>query len=141
MKEFFSPWSLFAVALFALNNHWLKWEFHNWITGKLSDFMACFFIPLLFSALIGLIWKKGYSKRYWMASTVTIIAFSSVKLFEPASDVMNNLFSMMTGWIGMGPSINRTDPTDLMAFASIPLAYFLIILPLEKETRHVKTDI
>ena len=36
-----------ALAFFVLNDHFLKWNFHNWITGKLSDILGILILPLL----------------------------------------------------------------------------------------------
>jgi hypothetical protein len=49
--EFFSACPLLAVALLGVNDAVLKLAFHNAITGKLSDFAGCFFLPLFTSAL------------------------------------------------------------------------------------------
>lgn len=46
-----SPGFLLCLCLLLLNDFILKSEFHNALTGKLSDFAGLFIFPLFFSAL------------------------------------------------------------------------------------------
>ena len=65
--EFFGVLPLVAVALFALNNGVLKRAFPGFVTGKVSDLLVCFFLPLFVSALlervsrldVGNAWRPG----------------------------------------------------------------------------------
>lgn len=129
MKEFFNLWCLVAVFIFALNNLVLKWEFHNWLTGKLSDFMACFFLPLLISGILGLFSNSSFTQqsfkgRLLAGSVITAVCFSSVKIFDTPSLWMNEVFSYLLKLVSNSSSINRVDPTDLIALPVIFLAYF-----------------
>ena len=46
------PIVLAALLLTAVNDHYLKYQFHNFLTGKISDFSGLFFFPLFLFALI-----------------------------------------------------------------------------------------
>lgn len=124
MREFFAVWPLSAVALFTLNNWYLKMAYGNWLTGKLSDVTACFFLPLYLSAIFSLVGWRSRKHRLVTSSWIVAIIFTSVKLFEPASQLLNHivspLFIGMTGY----SSINRVDPSDLIALPFIYLAFW-----------------
>ena len=126
MREFVSPLCLMSIALFALNNFYLKYAFHNTLTGKLSDLTLCFFLPLFLSALIGLIPHHGLktSHRLMFGSILTVLLFSTLKLSLLASNQLNALLSIITLKVGIGPSINRIDPSDLVALPCTVLAFF-----------------
>lgn len=95
-----------------VNDHFLKWEFHNWFTGKLSDFagmlilpfLISFFFPkniklnLLVSALLFMFWKSSFSTELIaLYNKITPIRISRI-----------------------------VDYTDYLAILILPLSYFLI---------------
>lgn len=45
------PYVLFALGLTALNDHYFKFAYPGFLTGKLSDFAGLFFFPLFLHAL------------------------------------------------------------------------------------------
>lgn len=49
-KILLSPLFLFSLIVLLLNDHYLKAQFHNFLTGKLSDFAGLFIFPLFFAA-------------------------------------------------------------------------------------------
>jgi hypothetical protein len=67
--------TLACLALLLLNDHLFKWEFSNWLTGKLSDAAGIILLPLLLaylfpviryhsiwiSAVFFIFWKSPYS--------------------------------------------------------------------------------
>jgi len=40
-----------CLGLLLLNDFYLKFEYHNWLTGKLSDFCGLFIFPVFWSAI------------------------------------------------------------------------------------------
>ena len=54
IKKLLSFWFLFNLLLLLLNDFWWKAAFHNWFTGKLSDFSGLF----VFSVTLSLVFKK-----------------------------------------------------------------------------------
>lgn len=46
------PVFLSSVILLFVNDHFLKYTFHNWLTGKLSDFAGLIALPLLIAYCI-----------------------------------------------------------------------------------------
>ena len=45
------PVSLAAVALLLFNDHWLRWHYPSWLTGKLGDFTWLVFAPFIAALL------------------------------------------------------------------------------------------
>lgn len=100
---------LIGLALLLFNDFYFKAEFHNWFTGKLSDFSGLFVFVLFFQGLfpkrklnvylftgLGFIfWKSNYSQGFieWFSQTFYVIH-------------------------------RVVDYTDLMALLALPLAYF-----------------
>ena len=131
MSEFLNPLCLTAVALFALNNFYLKVHFPNWFTGKLSDFSACYFLPLYVSAILSLLVNWPIKRRLITAMMLTVLVFSLVKTSTLMSGYMNMLLSKVTSAFGFGPSINLADPTDLIALPMTGIAYLVTIKRME----------
>jgi hypothetical protein len=127
MQEFFNPLCLTSVALFATNNFFLKYQFPGWFTGKLSDFTACYFLPLYISAVLSLLSKWTLQQRLVVGGILTTLVFTLVKISALASDHMNTLFTWITTLFGFGPSLNIADPTDLIALPMIGIAYLVTI--------------
>ncbi|MEQ8362110.1 MAG: hypothetical protein RH948_04520 [Cyclobacteriaceae bacterium] len=100
---------LACLVTLLLNDFYLKAEYHNWLTGKLSDFSGLFVFVLfwtalypdkklkvyLFTGLLFIFWKSAYSQQF--------IDFFSNRFF----------------------TIHRVvDLTDLYALAILPVAFF-----------------
>jgi hypothetical protein len=78
-KPLFRIIFLASVFLLLINDLYLKYEYHNFVTGKLSDFaglfafpyfLSCFFPkkvkPIyLFSGILFIIWKSEYSQSFF----------------------------------------------------------------------------
>lgn len=101
-----------AVFLLFLNDHFLKEEFHNWFTGKFSDFLGMIILPLFLafvfpglkyfsipiSALFFIFWKSPYSEEF-------------IRLYNEISPI----------------DITRVvDYTDLLAFIFLPIPFILL---------------
>ncbi len=67
-----------GIILLFINDHFLKWQFSNWITGKLSDFVGLLIFPffltflfpksiklnVLFTGVFFLFWKSPFSQSF-----------------------------------------------------------------------------
>jgi hypothetical protein len=105
------PAFLLSLFILLLNDFYLKYTYHNWLTGKLSDFTGLFVftiflfalvpfrrIPLLcFSAMFFCWWKSGFSD--------SLIFFFRSTLQIPVTRVI--------------------DYSDLTALLILPLTYFI----------------
>jgi hypothetical protein len=101
-----------GIILLCLNDHYFKWEFSNWVTGKLSDFLGILILPFLFTflfpralkwnvlatGLIFIVWKSPYAQGFidWYNS------FAPIKVMRVI------------------------DYTDHIALIMLPVSYMLI---------------
>ena len=102
------PLFLISIILLLTNDLYFKYEYHNFLTGKLSDFAGLFAFPFFFSYF--------YPKRSQTIYILTAILFIFWKseLSQPIFDAAR------TFNIG----INRTiDYTDLIALLIMPISF------------------
>lgn len=130
--EFFNVYVFSSILLFAVNNFWLKFEYHNWLTGKLSDFTFCFFFPLYISAFLSLFTSWNMTNRVLLGLVITLLSFSLVKSSNDFSDLLNSVLSPMSFFIFGRDSINLVDHTDLIALIFLVPAF--LILQLKRES-------
>jgi hypothetical protein len=104
-----SPAFITGLSLLLLNDFLFKSLFHNWLTGKLSDFAGLFIFPLFFSALF------PARKRvvYWL--TAILFIFWKSPASQPLIDLCNTLFPLPVGRV--------VDPADLLALLLLPFSY------------------
>lgn len=121
-EPFFSLLSGVAVLSFAVNNLLLKDTYPNALTGKLSDFAACFFLPLYLAALLTWVVDRPLAWRLRWGARATLVGFAAVKTLPLASTVLNELVAGLTRWSGLVLRPNLVDPTDLIALVMVPLA-------------------
>ncbi len=110
---FVHPLPLLSVGLLALNDHYLKYAYPGFLTGKLSDFCGLFFFPLFLCALFVVLRRQKMVFSFAMlvlAIVLTDVVFIAIKLWPEASIVYLRILSAL-GF----PSRNVRDPSDLMA--------------------------
>ena len=121
--EFFGVLPLLAVSLFALNNFVLKRAWPGLVTGKLSDLLICFFLPLFLSALLARVSPLGAATRVAAGIAVTAAIFVAVKTSASASRVLDHDIALLLGPFGIRTAPNRVDVTDLWALPMLVLAW------------------
>ena len=99
---------LASIFLLLLNDFYLKYHFHNYFTGKLSDFVGLFAFPYFFSVLL----KRKVKLTFILTGVLFIFWKSNSSQFF--IDYLNNY----------GIGINRiVDYSDLMALLILPISY------------------
>src|SRR5690554_746463 len=107
-KKIFRILFLASIFLLLLNDLFLKFEYHNYLTGKLSDFAGLFAFPYFFSSFFP---KK--IKPIYIFSGILFVFWKS-EFSQPIFD-----FALSNG-IG----INRTvDYSDFFALTILPISY------------------
>ena len=103
---------LFCLLILCFNDHILKHEFSNWLTGKLSDAVGIILLPLLLSY----IFPKLKSNSIWLSALIFTFwkSIFSEKIIELYNQVS---FIQITRVI---------DYTDLLVFILLPIPYYLI---------------
>jgi hypothetical protein len=119
-KILLSPLFLFGLCLLIANDFIFKQQFHNFLTGKLSDFVGLFTFPLfflaffpkrkafiyIFTGLFFVYWKSEFSASF-------ISFWNSFELFQIARTV---------------------DYSDLSALLILPFSYIYGEFRLDKES-------
>ena len=105
---------VFLVSLFTLlvNDHYFKYAFPSWFTGKLSDIAGIIILPLL----IAFIFPKLQRQTAWISAALFI--FWKLPLSQGLIDVYNQFSMVETSRV--------VDITDLYALLFLPIPYFLI---------------
>ena len=102
---------IFLVALFTLmlNDFYLKQNFHNDFTGKLSDFAGLLIFPWFWSLIF-------YKSAKWIyTSTTLLFVFWKLEYSSAIIDLINK---------NLGFSMGRViDPTDLIAMSVLPISF------------------
>ena len=109
------PVFLLGLIILLLNDHYLKAEFGNWWTGKLSDFAGVLLLPLFWKAVF------GGSNRTAILVTVGFFTWWKLPVSQPALDGLNAL---------TGLAFSRVvDVTDLLALSILPLSGWALRSP------------
>jgi hypothetical protein len=121
--EFFGVLPLMAVGLFALNNAVLKRAWPGWVTGKLSDLLICFFLPLFVSALLERISRLAAATRVATGIVLTAASFTAVKTSPLASRLLDGGIATLLRPLGNRTAPNCVDVSDLCALPMLALAW------------------
>lgn len=105
------PVFLSCIVLLLLNDFYLKFTFHNWLTGKLSDITGLIAFTIAGFAL--------FNTRKWMIMILVAVFFCWWKspLSEPVISLFNEQFQL--------PLYRVVDYTDYIALCFLPLTSLL----------------
>ncbi len=107
-KHLFRILFLASIFLLLINDLYLKYQYHNYLTGKLSDFAGLFAFPYFFSCFFP---KKA--KQIYVISGVLFMIWKS-QFSQPIFDLAHSY----------GIGIDRTvDYSDLISLLIIPVSY------------------
>ncbi len=109
-KTLLSPLFIIFLGLLLLNDFVLKAQFHNFLTGKLSDFVGLFVFSLFFIAFF------PRKKLSILISIAILFTFWKSPYSESLINCWNSV-EIITIW-------RVVDYTDLFALIVLPLAYF-----------------
>lgn len=100
---------LACLAILLLNDFYLKIEYHNWLTGKLSDFCGLFVFVLFWTAII-----PSRKRTIYITTAISFVIWKS-----PDSQLFIEFFSQ-----NFYPINRVVDVTDLIALSILPIAYY-----------------
>jgi hypothetical protein len=107
-KHLYRMLFLASIFLLLMNDLYLKYEYHNYLTGKLSDFAGLFAFPYFFSC-------------FFPKKRKVIYIFSGLLFVFWKSEFSQPLFDFAHSY---GIGINRTiDYSDLIALLILPISY------------------
>ncbi|MFM8834327.1 MAG: hypothetical protein ACKOEV_11970, partial [Cytophagales bacterium] len=103
---------LASLVTLLLNDHYLKYAFSNWLTGKLSDVVGIIVLPLL----LAFIFPKQKKYSVWMSAL--LFAFWKSPFSQSLIDLYNQIAFIQTSRI--------VDFTDMYVLLLLPVPYFII---------------
>jgi hypothetical protein len=107
------PLFIIALVCLLLNDLYWKYEYHNWLTGKLSDFTGLFVLSVFLSAFF-----CRHELLIYCGAALFFIWWKT-PLSQPAIDLLNQSFSL---------TLHRTiDYTDYLAIPAIFAPHFLTV--------------
>lgn len=114
---------VFCVLLLFVNDHYLKYHFPGFITGKMSDFAGLYFFPFLVLFPLSIFFNKPTHKhRLGILSYAFVAAFFvGIKTVPIINEGVETLLSLISG----GFSIIVLDPSDLIALPALFLSWRL----------------
>ena len=120
-----NPVFISALLLLLLNDHIFKYQFHNTITGKLSDIAGLFIFPAFWAFFI----PKYKKAIYW--STAILFVYWKSSWSQPLIDILaNSIF----------PITRTIDYTDLWTLAILPVSYQYFNTKNSIQLRHISTS-
>lgn len=105
------PLFLISLLLLILNDWYFKIEYHNWVTGKLSDFAGLIAFPYFFSVLF-----PARKKQIHLLTALFFLIWNSTWI-QPFLDFANSYY------IPIGRTV---DFTDHIALFSILVSYRML---------------
>ncbi len=107
-----NPFFLVGLFLLIINDLYLKSEFGNFLTGKISDFAGLLIFPMFIAALV-----PGLRKSIAIIIGISFIIWK-LPIVSPLIDLINNVMPF---------TIKRVvDYSDYIALLILPLSHFLI---------------
>jgi hypothetical protein len=114
----FTSWPfLLSLATLLLNDLYLKLAYHNWVTGKLSDFSGVFMLTILVSVIF-----PGYPRITGLSVASAFTIWKS-PLSEPVIGLIQSL-----GVVHFGRVV---DYSDLFSLIMIPPAIMMVSNPIK----------
>jgi hypothetical protein len=103
---------LLSLCFLFINDHWFKYLFHNWFTGKLSDIAGMIILPLLLGYLFPRL-------KYWnLIISAILFSYWKSSYSQPLIDIYNQFSPIQTSRI--------IDYSDLIVLVCLPIPYWVI---------------
>lgn len=118
------PLFISSIILLLLNDFFLKYTFHNWFTGKISDFAGLFAFAVFLLSFF-----PAHKKAVLFFCGLFFIWWKS-SLSQPAINIVNDLSPFTIG--------RTVDYSDLIALSVLPATYYFsfsrfnVIIPYRK---------
>lgn len=103
---------VFCLIVLLLNDFYFKSHYHNWLTGKLSDFAGLFVFSIFFIAFI------PNRKQVILFLTAILFIFWKSEFSDSLINHFNNLHIITIGRV--------VDYSDYIALIILPVAYYYV---------------
>jgi hypothetical protein len=129
---------IFLVSLFVLiaNDHWWKYEYSSWLTGKLSDFAGLFVFA---HYIVSFIHPKWRTSKILISVHIGIAFMFTIWKVAPVQSLLESMYGSLVLPL---PTIT-SDVTDLIALTSLVISFLIIRYPSAETTHtiHVPTSV
>lgn len=105
------------------NDHWLRWTYPSWLTGKLGDFTWLIFAPFVAALVVAWVIPQRIPKH---TQIVRATSFAIIGLWFALAKTVPAIYSLTTqhwenliGWQGS----LLMDASDLLALSALPIGW------------------
>lgn len=114
------PISIAAILLLLFNDHWLRYNYPSWLTGKLGDFTWLIFAPFIAALLFACLIPTRYSKKVGFLSFTFIgLWFATAKTIPFVHHITTETLYALVGWRGT----LRMDASDLLTLPALLIGW------------------
>jgi hypothetical protein len=115
------PISVLAILLLLFNDHYLRWHYPSWLTGKLGDFSWLVFAPFIAAMLFS--WLSPQRSRLIGLLLIAFIGiwFASFKTIPFVMDLTKTVLEALVDWRG---SLGM-DATDLLTLPALGISWYI----------------
>ncbi len=120
IKSLVHPIVIGSIFALLLNDHWLRWQYPSWWTGKIGGFVWLIFAPFLLIFLLSFVWPKT---KLALVGPVgffgTGLVFTLGNTIPSFHELIAWLFQQIAGW----KPLMILDPTDLLLFPGLIIGW------------------
>jgi hypothetical protein len=119
------PISIAAIITLFLNDHWLRFHYPSWLTGKLGDFTWLLFAPFIAATVVAWIVPTRFKQQETIVAGLAFcligLWFALAKTIPTIHDMTSQAWEAIIGWEGT----LRIDPTDLVTLPALLLGWYI----------------
>lgn len=119
------PLSIIAIVLLLLNDHWLRWTYPSWLTGKLGDFTWLIFAPFIAAIVFAWVIPRrlhNHEQIVGFVSFITIGLWFALAKTVPAIHLVTTMaWENIIGWQGS----LRMDVSDLLTLPALLIGWHI----------------
>lgn len=117
-----NPISIAAILLLLFNDHWLRYNYPSWLTGKLGDFTWLIFAPFIAAMLFAWLIPTHHSKFVGLLSFGFIgFWFATAKTILFVHYITTETLYALVGWRGT----LRMDASDLLTLPALLIGWWI----------------
>jgi len=119
------PLSLMAILLLLFNDHWLRYAYPSWLTGKLGDFTWLVFAPFITALLLAWIIPQRWKQQSRIVGLLSIsfigVWFATAKTIPFVHELTTQTLYAIVGWEGQ----LRLDIADLLTLPALLISGYI----------------
>ncbi|MEO1287507.1 MAG: hypothetical protein AAFV93_07040, partial [Chloroflexota bacterium] len=119
------PLSVSAILLLLFNDHWLRYHYPSWLTGKLGDFTWLLFAPFIASLVLAWIIPHKHKHQTklvgWLSIGFIGIWFATAKTILVIHWLTTETLALLVGYHGT----LRMDVTDLLTLPALLISAYI----------------